>query len=85
MGMTSMTIADLTAIKTALFLGQPIPATHYNPADAGSKVKVTDLKMDIYKPKTSVDATTDRPVVVFIHTGNFLPPPINGSPSTTST
>ena len=77
----AQTIADLTAIKTALFLGQPIPATHYNPADAGSKVKVTDLKMDIYKPKTSADATTDRPVVVFIHTGNFLPPPINGSPS----
>jgi hypothetical protein len=77
----AQTVADLTAIKTALFLGQPIPATHYNPADAGSKVKVTDLKMDIYKPKTSVDATTDRPVVVFIHTGNFLPPPINGSPT----
>lgn len=74
-------VADLTAIKTALFLGQPIPATHYNPADAGSKVKVTDLKMDIYKPLSSVDNTTDRPVVVFIHTGNFLPPPINGSPS----
>ena len=74
-------VADLTASKTALFMGQPIPATHYNPADAGSKVKVTDLKMDIYKPLSSVDNTTDRPVVVFIHTGNFLPPPINGSPS----
>jgi hypothetical protein len=74
-------VADLTAIKTALFLKQPIPATYYNPADAGSKVKVTDLKMDIYKPMSSVDNTTDRPVIVFIHTGNFLPPPINGSPS----
>ncbi len=74
-------VADLTAIKTALFLQQPIPATHYDPGDASSKVKVTDLKMDIYKPKASVDNTTDRPVVVFIHTGNFLPPPINGSPS----
>lgn len=70
---------DLAAIKTAVFTGQPIPTHFYNPADAMSKVKVTDLKMDIYEPKG--DTASKRPVVMYIHTGNFLPPPINGSPT----
>jgi hypothetical protein len=73
-------IQDLTAIKTAVAMGQPIPSTHYNPADTNSKVKVTDIRMDVYKIKTSVDNVANRPVIVYIHTGNFLPPGINGSP-----
>jgi predicted glycosyltransferase involved in capsule biosynthesis len=43
--------ADIVALKTAVAMSQPIPATYYNPADTNSVVKVTDLKMDIYKPK----------------------------------
>lgn len=62
-------------------MSQPIPGKYYNPADTTSDLKVTIVKMDVYKPKTSVDATTDRPVIIFIHTGNFLPPPVNGSPN----
>ena len=72
---------DITEIKTAMAMSQPIPAKYYNPADTTSDLKVTIVKMDVYKPKTSVDATTDRPVIIFIHTGNFLPPPVNGSPN----
>jgi hypothetical protein len=72
---------DITEIKTALGTGNPIPGKYYNPADTSSDLKVTVIKMDMYKPLSSVDETTDRPVIVFIHTGNFLPPPINGSPS----
>ncbi len=72
---------DITEIRTAIAMSQPIPAKFFNPTDASTDLKVTTVKMDIYKPKTSVDATTNRPVVVFIHTGNFLPPPINGSPN----
>jgi len=72
---------DITEIKTALAMSQPIPGKYYNPADTTSDLKVTIVKMDVYKPKTSVDATTDRPVIIFIHTGNFLPPPVNGSPN----
>lgn len=71
---------DLTAIKTAVAMGQAIPASHYNPIDTSTKVKVTDLKMDLYMPKASADTTSARPVIIFIHTGNFLPPGINGSP-----
>ncbi|MBI1305049.1 MAG: T9SS type A sorting domain-containing protein [Bacteroidetes bacterium] len=73
-------VQDLTAIKTALAMQQPIPATYYNPLDTTSKVKVTDIKMDVYAPKTSVDTTKARPVIIYLHTGNFLPPGINGSP-----
>ncbi len=71
---------ELTAIKTALFTGQPIPATHRNLADTTSVIKVQDVKMDIYAPKASADTTSARPVIIYLHTGNFLPSPLNGSP-----
>lgn len=77
----SRLVADLTAIKTAMAMSQPIPAVYYNPADTNSIVKVTDIKMDVYKPKASADAMTNRPLVIYLHTGNFLPPGINGSPT----
>ena len=35
-----------------------------------------DLKMDIYTP--AGDTETSRPVVIYFHTGSFLPPLING-------
>jgi acetyl esterase/lipase len=38
-----------------------------------------DLKMDVYLP--AGDTETDRPFVVYFHTGNFLPHPQNGSPT----
>lgn len=71
---------ELTSIKTALAMGQQIPATHRNLADTTSVIKVQDIKMDVYAPKASVDTNTARPVIIFLHTGNFLPTPINGSP-----
>lgn len=72
---------DITDLKTILGGGGTIPTKYYNPADATTDLKVTDVKMDIYKPNSTVDATTDRPVIIFLHTGNFLPPGINGSPN----
>ncbi|MFT5056800.1 MAG: hypothetical protein ACI80H_001520, partial [Pseudoalteromonas distincta] len=73
---------DMMAIGGALQGGMSIPDRFYDYTDTfTTKVKVTDVKMDMYKPKTSVDATTDRPVIIFLHTGNFLPPPVNGSPN----
>jgi poly(3-hydroxybutyrate) depolymerase len=41
------------------------------------------LVMDIYSP--SGDTETNRPVILYFHTGNFLPTPQNGSPSGTKT
>lgn len=43
----------------------------------------SDLKMDIYEP--AGDTQTDRPVVIVLHTGNFLPAIFNGSPTGTKT
>ncbi len=72
---------DLIALNTAILTGQPIPANYYTPfaADPSSVVKVTDLQMDIYEPDQSVDTEGARPVMIIIHTGNFLPQIINGS------
>ena len=39
------------------------------------------LFMDVYYPSTTVDTETDRPLVVYATTGNFLPPGFNGSPT----
>lgn len=43
------------------------------------------LVMDVYEPDQTVDTKTERPVMVYIHTGNFLPVGINGSVSGTKT
>lgn len=39
------------------------------------------LPMDVYTPEG--DAETKRPLVIYLHTGNFLPTPQNGGPSGT--
>jgi hypothetical protein len=73
-------VGDIIAIKTALAMGENIPATYFDPRDTTTKVKVSTLKMDVYRAKSDVDSKTDRPVILYLHTGNFLPPVINGSP-----
>jgi hypothetical protein len=67
---------EVTTIKTALAVGNPIPAAFYDPTDTSTSVKVDELKMDIYEP--AGDTLAQRPVVVYLHTGNFLPPQVNG-------
>ena len=46
----------------------------------GTPVAV-DLKTDIYQPAGAVDPLSQRPLVIMLHTGSFLPPVINGSPN----
>ncbi len=75
--------AEVTELQTAVTLGNPIPAAYFNPADPATAVKVTNVRMDIYQPDQAVDAETERPLVVYLHTGDALPPPINGSPNGT--
>ncbi len=59
----------------------PIPASFLTPfaLDSSTLLKVTTLEMDVYMPDMSVDTETERPVIVYVHTGNFLPPVVNGS------
>jgi hypothetical protein len=74
---------EVVELQTAVTLGTPIPAAYFNPADPATAVKVTNVRMDIYQPDQALDAETERPVVLYLHTGNALPPPINGSPNGT--
>jgi len=80
-------IQEITAIKTALALGNPIPTKYYitntatTPPGDSTAVKVAPLKMDVYEPKQGQDYETERVVMIYLHTGNFLPPPINGQPT----
>ncbi len=64
-------------LKGAVAAGTSIDAKFYNPADTTTILKVSDIKMDIYEPANGFGA--ERPLVIYLHTGNFLPPQINGS------
>jgi len=41
---------------------------------AGEAVPIP-LMMDVYYPSADVDTETDRPLVIYMHTGNFVPQP----------
>ena len=75
--------ADLGFLQMTVSQGNPIPPEYFNPLDTSTAVKVADLKMDIYEPDQAVDTETARPMVLYLHTGNALPPgyPGNGSPT----
>jgi hypothetical protein len=70
---------DIGTLSTLANAGLAYPAPYYNPADTTTQLKVTDIRMDVYHPDNGTDTETERPVIFYFHTGNFLPPPINGS------
>jgi acetyl esterase/lipase len=74
---------EVVQLQTLVSTQQPIPAPFFNPADGSTVVKVANLRMDVYQPDQAVDSESARPLVVYVHTGNALPPPINGSPNGT--
>lgn len=39
------------------------------------------LRMDVYQPSQSVDTEDERPLIIYLPTGNFLPPVVNGAPT----
>lgn len=72
----------LTDIGTLSFLADndmPIGDEYFDVLDESTDVKVRDIAMDIYYPDPTVDDVEMRPVMIYVHTGNFLPPPLNGS------
>ncbi len=75
------TAANVLELQTAVATGTEIPAAYFDALDTSTDVKVTDIAMDIYQPDQTVDTEVERPVIIFIHTGNFLPPPLNGTPT----
>ena len=74
---------EVVQLQTLVSTMQPIPAEFFNPADPATAVKVANLRMDVYQPDQVLDDLDSRPVFIFVHTGNALPPPINGSPNGT--
>jgi len=40
-----------------------------------------NLRMDIYQPIVAQDTAVRRPLIVYMPTGNFLPPVVNGAPT----
>jgi hypothetical protein len=73
--------ANIQELQTAVQLNQPIPPAYFNPADPSTALKVANMRFDLYQPAQGEDTETARPLVVYLHTGNALPPPINGSPT----
>ena len=53
------------------------------PALVGLPPGPQDLVMDVYEPEG--DTETDRPLLLYFHTGNFLPVYMNGGPTGTKT
>jgi hypothetical protein len=76
---------DIGTLSATVEAGLPIGAAYYDVMDESTDLKVIDITMDIYRPDNAVDPVDERPVIVYIHTGNFLPPPLNGSPNGTKT
>jgi len=52
---------------------------------AGGGPAPQDLLMDVYTPAGAPDPLSQRPLVIVLHTGSFLPVIINGSPTGTKT
>jgi len=48
---------------------------------SGGGPAMDTLKMDVYTPAGAPDPLTERPLVIVMHTGSFLPPVINGQPT----
>nr|HPJ54103.1 hypothetical protein [Flavobacteriales bacterium] len=72
---------NIVQLQGLVDMQQPIPAPFYDPGDASTALKVVDVRMDIYEPDQGADSETARPVVLYVHTGDALPPPLNGSPT----
>jgi len=74
---------ELVNLKTLLATQKTIPVKYYLPKSQtpgdSTILKVTDLKMNAYMPDPSVDPNAKRPIIIYLHTGNFLPPGTNGS------
>lgn len=79
---TATDIGTLSAIAGA---GGEYPAAYFDPTDASTSVKLKAITMDVYYPSSEVDTETSRPVIIYLHTGNFLPSPLNGSTTGTKT
>lgn len=76
---------DMTTLNTLMQNGEDFPMNYFLsnadlPADQHTAAKLIPIKMDIYTPPAD-DEESNRPVILYLHTGNFLPGIINGGPT----
>lgn len=79
---------DLGGLSFLVDNGVPFPDSYFEPNDGDegdTDIKLINLGLDIYYPDMEVDDVDERPVIVYLPTGNFLPPPLNGSVTGTKT
>lgn len=76
-------VPEVQTLQGLVSGGQAIPPEYFDPQNTSTAIKVEDLKMDVYEPSQSIDCDQDRALFIFVHTGNALPPPLNGSPNGT--
>ena len=67
-------VFDAVNVESGIVYGENITVI---PALQGMPPAAENLLMDVYTPEG--DAETDRPVILYFHTGNFLPQYVNGS------
>lgn len=78
---------ELTQLQTIAATGGQYPTKFFmpnNPATPpgdSTSIKISVQTMDIYMPSTAADTMSERPVIFYAHTGNFLPTVINGQPT----
>lgn len=73
--------ADMAEVTGIINAGETPPMKFFLsnaqlPAEDQTTLKLFPLQMDVYTP--AGDEETSRPVIIYLHTGNFLPPIING-------
>jgi hypothetical protein len=51
----------------------------YNISVLSGQPAMDTLRMDVYRPAN--DTSSKRPLLIYLHTGSFLPPIVNGSPT----
>jgi hypothetical protein len=73
--------SDMQTVTALINNGQTVPSNYFLSnaqlaAPDQTALKLFPMQMDIYTPVG--DTETNRPVIVYLHTGNFLPPIING-------
>jgi len=73
------TATDIGTLSFLVDNDMPIGEEYYDVLDESTDIKVRDIAMDIYYPDPLIDDEEMRPVIIYVHTGNFLPPPLNGS------
>ena len=76
-------VPEMQTLQGLVSGGQAIPAEYFDPSNTSTAVKVANVQMDVYEPDQSVDCEQNRALFIFVHTGNALPPPVNGSPNGT--